>query len=175
MVDTLTPEQRSLNMSRIRSTGNKSTELKMIRAMTENGITGWRRKYPARGKPDFVFPPQKTAVFVDGCFWHGHPTLCRMPSSNVEFWQKKIARNMGRDREVTEFLTRKGWRVIRVWENEVDSPQTIMRLRDALGLCPRRSGGKFGRRADYQAPWALSFEPSGTGVKRLFKLSPRKR
>lgn len=59
-------------MSRVRSKNNKSTELKLIQIFKENGITGWRRNYKVKGHPDFVFLDKKIAIFVDGCFWHGH-------------------------------------------------------------------------------------------------------
>ena len=77
------------------------------------------RKLP--GTPDIVFPKYKTAIFVNGCFWHGHEGCkhFRLPKSNVEFWKEKIERNIARDvRNETE-LKALGWRVIRVWECEI--------------------------------------------------------
>lgn len=119
-------------MSRVRSSGNKSTEHALIKVMRREGITGWRRKYPLIGKPDFVFRKDRVAVFVDGCFWHGHPTRCRLPATNREYWKKKIERNRARDREVTETLGQKGWQVVRIWEHLVNDPDTIQRIRSAL-------------------------------------------
>ena len=75
MVDVFPKERRSYVMSRIRSHGNASTELRLIAVFKELGISGWRRNYPLFGKPDFVFQSEKVAVFVDGVFWHGHPRL----------------------------------------------------------------------------------------------------
>lgn len=76
-------------MQRVRSKGNKSTEIKLIQVFAENGITGWRRNYQVKGHPDFVFPKRKIAVFVDGCLWHGHDCRNTRPSDNQEYWQKK--------------------------------------------------------------------------------------
>jgi DNA mismatch endonuclease (patch repair protein) len=118
-MDNLSPKQRSELMSRVRSSGNLSTELAFIRLMRAAGITGWRRSWPLVGKPDFVFPKSRLAVFIDGCFWHACPKHCRMPSSNREFWERKIGRNQARDRAVARELKRKGWTVIRFWEHDL--------------------------------------------------------
>ena len=59
-------------MRKVKSKKNKSTELRLIDIFKQNGITGWKRNYPVKGHPDFVFLKEKVAVFVDGCFWHGH-------------------------------------------------------------------------------------------------------
>ena len=72
MADIFTHEKRSEIMSQVRSKGNKSTELKLISYFKQYGIKGWRRNYSVKGRPDFIFPDKKIAVFVDGCFWHGH-------------------------------------------------------------------------------------------------------
>ena len=77
------------------------------------------RKLP--GKPDIVLPKYKTAIFVNGCFWHGHEgcKYFRLPKSNVEFWKEKIERNIERDRESMQALFDLGWKVVRVWECEL--------------------------------------------------------
>jgi DNA mismatch endonuclease (patch repair protein) len=71
------------------------------------------------GRPDFVFPDLKLAVFVDGCFWHGCPRHFIRPRGNAAFWRKKIAGNKSRDRIVNRTLRRMGWRVLRIWEHEL--------------------------------------------------------
>lgn len=119
MADTLSKAERSKRMSRIRGSGNRSTELRLMALFKAHGIRGWRRGYPAIGKPDFVFPEPKVAVFVDGCFWHGCPIHCRMPKSRVAFWRSKLAANTARDSRVTRALRRLGWRVLRVWEHDL--------------------------------------------------------
>lgn len=68
------------------------------------------------GKPDFVFASKRLVLFVDGCFWHGCPRHKRIPKSRVRFWENKLARNQIRDRLVNQTLRRLGWRVIRIWE-----------------------------------------------------------
>jgi DNA mismatch endonuclease, patch repair protein len=132
-MDTFSPQKRSWIMAQVKSSGNKSTEMNLHSALRENGITGWRRTYPLFGKPDFVFPEKRVAVFVDGCFWHGHPSKCRMPAANKIYWELKIARNMARDQLVTATLRKKGWKVVRIWEDSVKKESTISRLRKALG------------------------------------------
>lgn len=72
MADIFNDEKRSEIMRKVKSKKNKSTELRLIEIFKQNGITGWKRNYPVKGHPDFVFQKEKVAVFVDGCFWHGH-------------------------------------------------------------------------------------------------------
>ncbi|MCP4423369.1 MAG: DNA mismatch endonuclease Vsr [Chloroflexi bacterium] len=132
MTDTFSKKKRSEIMRAVKSKGNKSTELKMIAVFKELGWKGWRRNYKLFGKPDFVFPKLRVAVFVDGCFWHGHDCRNTKPASNADYWQKKIQRNRHRDRAVTEQLTQKNWRVIRIWEcalkkGELEKLQPIAR------------------------------------------------
>lgn len=106
-------------MRRVRSKRNKSTELRLIAIFREKGLKGWRRNYPLIGKPDFVFPEFKIALFADGCFWHGHNCRNTHPKQNASFWEEKRERNIKRDQEVTAKLIQKGWLVIRVWECEI--------------------------------------------------------
>ena len=121
-------------MAQVKSSGAKSTEERFRSMLRDHRITGWRRNYPLHGKPDFVFPKQRVVVFVDGCFWHGHPEKCRMPETNREYWEKKIGRNITRDRKVTRALREKGWKVLRIWEHKVSDASTLRRLRKALSI-----------------------------------------
>ena len=145
MADIFTQAKRSDVMSRIRSRGNKATELALVRVFRAEGITGWRRHFEIRkaesGKqkfkvrPDFVFPKLRVAVFVDGCFWHGCPKHETRPKNNASFWRKKFARNISRDRLVTRTLRRDGWRVLRIWEHELarrNEARLLRRIRKAL-------------------------------------------
>lgn len=116
--DVFTVAKRSQIMSRVRSTGNASTELKLIAEFKERKITGWRRKSKIFGRPDFIFPKLRIAVFVDGCFWHGHDCRNTKPKDNADYWRAKIERNQRRDRAATERLTELGYRVVRIWECE---------------------------------------------------------
>lgn len=131
-MDTFTPEKRSWIMAQVKSSGSKSTEEKFRVLLRQHGITGWRRNFPLLGKPDFVFPKARLAVFVDGCFWHGHPKKCRMPKTNRDYWEKKIGRNVSRDRAVSRELRTRGWKVLRIWEHRVSDASTLKRLRKAL-------------------------------------------
>ena len=108
---------RSVLMSRIRSAGNATTELRLMKLLRIARISGWRRNYPLPGKPDFVFPASRLAVFVDGCFWHGHRCGRNLtPRRNWEAWVKKIDGNRRRDRRIGRRLRERGWQVVRVWE-----------------------------------------------------------
>lgn len=119
MADVFDVKKRSDIMSKVRSKNNKSTELKLIQIFRENNITGWRRNYPVKGHPDFVFLDKKVAVFVDGCFWHGHDCRNTRPSDNADYWNKKRERNKKHDKEITEMFETRGWTVIRIWECEL--------------------------------------------------------
>ena len=127
--DIFSKAKRSDVMSRICGTGNKGTELRLIQVFRVNGITGWRRRSKLPGKPDFVFPRLKTAVFVDGCFWHGCPKHGTKPKTNAAFWRTKIARNKARDKEVNRLLRAKGWKVMRIWEHELSRKNSSRLLR----------------------------------------------
>jgi DNA mismatch endonuclease (patch repair protein) len=106
-------------MSKVRSKGNKSTEQRLIEVFRKNGIIGWRRNYPVKGRPDFVFTNRHIAVFVDGCFWHGHDCRNTRPKENAEYWMNKRKRNIARDELVTELFKKRGWIVLRIWECEL--------------------------------------------------------
>lgn len=127
-------KSRSRIMSAVRSRGNRSTELRLTTLLRRAGLNGWRRHKPILGKPDFVWVNRRVALFVDGCFWHGCPTCYQAPRHNRTYWRKKLLRNRRRDRLVTRELIESGWRVIRVWECELDAPDALLRtLRVWLG------------------------------------------
>lgn len=106
-------------MARIKGKGNKDTELAMIKILRKYHISGWRRNMPVLGKPDFIFPKQKIALFVDGCFWHGCPKHFKIPQNNRAFWENKIQTNKDRDKYVNKALRKAQWKVVRVWEHEI--------------------------------------------------------
>jgi DNA mismatch endonuclease (patch repair protein) len=144
--DVFSKEKRSVVMARIRSSKNKSTELAFMRMLRAHGFCGWRRGSKLPGKPDFVFVSARTAVFVDGCFWHGCPTHATQPKNNAEFWRRKIAANITRDRRVNRELRSRGWHVLRIWEHELarkNEHRLLARLRRAIPCCDvkRRSAG----------------------------------
>lgn len=119
MSDVFDKQKRSEIMSAVHSKKNKSTELKLIEIFKENNIKGWRRSYPVKGHPDFVFLDLKIAIFVDGCFWHGHDCRNTRPADNADYWQQKRERNITHDKEITALFERRGWKVIRIWECEL--------------------------------------------------------
>lgn len=109
----------------------------MMALMREHGIRGWRRNSVLPGRPDFVFPGRKVAVFVDGCFWHGCPEHGTQPKQNAEFWERKLAANRRRDRRVGRELRSRGWQVVRFWEHDLARKRegrTVGRLRRTLDL-----------------------------------------
>jgi DNA mismatch endonuclease (patch repair protein) len=143
-MDTVSRAMRSAIMASVRGRENLSTELRMMVLWRTTGITGWRRGSKLTGKPDFVFPKLRLAVFVDGCFWHGCPKHGRSPKQNAPFWRKKISRNMERDREVNHALRKLGWRVARIWEHEFsrkNEPKLIRRLLKHLSGARKRENG----------------------------------
>ena len=119
MADVFDKATRSVVMSKVRHKGNKSTELRLIKVFGELGIKSWRRNYLVKGHPDFVFSKRRIAVFVDGCFWHGHDCRNLRPKQNEDFWSAKREKNMARDIAVTEKFQRRGWTVLRIWECEL--------------------------------------------------------
>ena len=144
MPDVFTKANRSEVMSRIRSRGNRDTELALAKLLRRQGITGWRRhqmlrfnvqrpapnversklsvgrwKFSLSVRPDFVFPALRVAVFVDGCFWHACPRHATRPRYHASFWRTKFAANRARDRLVNRSLRARGWRVLRIWEHEL--------------------------------------------------------
>ena len=126
MPDVFTKAKRSQVMSRIRSRGNKETELALVKIFRANKIIGWRRHLEIRKesgrrkfavRPDFVFRQERLALFVDGCFWHGCPKHCNQPANNRAFWFRKLSANKARDSLVTRTLRSANWRVLRIWEH----------------------------------------------------------
>lgn len=114
--DVLTPEQRSLVMSRIRSKDTKP-EMLLRRGLHGRGLRFRLHGADIPGKPDMVFPKYRVVVFVHGCFWHGHGcSLFKWPQTRPGFWKTKINHNMERDRKVRTAVTAAGWRMIIVWE-----------------------------------------------------------
>jgi len=109
---------RSDQMARIR--GSHTTPERLLsRALWRTGLR-YRLHYPAvLGKPDIVFPRERVAVFVDGCFWHGCPDHYVRPRSREDFWARKLAGNVARDCRQTAELAARGWRVCRFWEHMV--------------------------------------------------------
>lgn len=125
-------------MGRVRSSGNKSTEGKLIELLKQKRLIGWRRRHPIFGKPDVTFPNSKVAIFVDGCFWHACPKHGQIPENNSEFWIKKINANKKRDKLVNKTIQKKGWKVLRIWECELKDKKIIRRKINRLSKLLQR-------------------------------------
>lgn len=135
MVDTVTSEQRSWNMSRIKGK-NTNPELLLRSLLHKEGFRFRLHRKDLPGTPDIVLPMYRTVIFVHGCFWHRHPR-CRnatMPSSRLEFWAEKFKQNIERDARNCAALELAGWKVYIVWECELRSEkqETLQRLSESI-------------------------------------------
>jgi DNA mismatch endonuclease (patch repair protein) len=120
-MDRITPQQRSKNMSAIRSTNTKE-EVRLAKALWHLGYRYRKNNRTVFGKPDLTFQKLKIAIFVDSEFFHGKDweTQKDRIKSNIEYWHKKIERNRQRDIEVNNYLELQNWRVIRFWSREIE-------------------------------------------------------
>jgi len=117
---------KSEQMARVRSR-DTAAEVLLRRALWAAGL---RYRVTARklpGTPDVTFGPARTAIFVDGCFWHGCPVHYTKPRANEAFWQEKLRRNRARDAKVDAQLASIGWLPVRLWEHEIyDDLQAVV-------------------------------------------------
>jgi DNA mismatch endonuclease, patch repair protein len=135
--DVFTPEQRAAVMRAVPAQ-DSSAELKVRRLLTAMGLRYRLHRRDLPGSPDVVFPGRRLALFVHGCFWHGHDCRrgARQPKTNAAYWTAKIARNTARDAAVLAALGQRGWRAEVVWECELKN-QTALRARlDAVLSSP---------------------------------------
>lgn len=122
MADVLTAKQRRFCMSRIKSKDTKP-EIMVRKFLFSHGFRYRVNRKDLPGRPDIVLPKYKTVIFINGCFWHGHPgcKYATMPETNKEFWTKKINSNMERDISNVNELIKSGWRVITIWQCQLKS------------------------------------------------------
>jgi DNA mismatch endonuclease (patch repair protein) len=111
------PSHRSWTMAQVKSK-NTTPEMNVRRAAHFLGLRFRLHRADLPGKPDLVFPRWRTALFVNGCFWHSHRNCgrARIPKTNVDYWTKKLLRNAHRDRETVRLLKKSGWRCAVIWE-----------------------------------------------------------
>ncbi len=129
MPDNHSKEVRSMNMSHIRSTNSKPEEI-VRKYLFSKGLRYRKNVRSLPGKPDIVLRKYKTIIFVNSCFWHKHDCgRFVMPSSNIEYWTKKINRNVERDKSNTEQLEAQGWRVLTIWECQLKKKSADDNLR----------------------------------------------
>ncbi|WP_309091392.1 very short patch repair endonuclease [Domibacillus sp.] len=114
-MDNLTPEQRKKVMRSIRS--QSKLENKVTKALWHKGLR-FRKNADLYGKPDIAIQKYKAVVFIDSCFWHNCPRHGHIPTTNEDYWTKKLGRNMKRDLDVTRYYKEEGWCVLRMWEHE---------------------------------------------------------
>lgn len=128
VTDVYSKAKRSNIMSRVK---NKRTtpEEAVAELLRQLGIRYRRNVRRLPGQPDFAIKSAKTAVFVNGCFWHGHTNCKRagLPSTNCEFWKQKIATNKKRDRRSVSRLRKMGWRIVTVWQCRLRRPDQVRR------------------------------------------------
>jgi DNA mismatch endonuclease (patch repair protein) len=123
MTDVLTPEQRRLNMSRIRGRDTKP-EMLLRRALHGRGLRFRLHRRDLPGRPDLVFPRFRAVIFVHGCFWHNHDCpMFKWPATRKDFWSRKIKGNAERDRSARDALLSKNWRVLVLWECALRGPE----------------------------------------------------
>ncbi len=123
---TETPERRSAVMRAVKSR-DTAPEMAVRRLVHSMGYRYRLHRKDLPGKPDLVFPSRKKAIFVHGCFWHGHtcPRGDRLPKTNAAYWTNKIARNRQRYESQRAELCSDGWRVLTVWECETRARDTL--------------------------------------------------
>lgn len=119
MPDKFDEKTRSKIMSQIRS---KNTKIEVIlrQGLWKRNLRGFRLHYNLPGKPDIVYTRKKIVIFVDGDFWHGYNWLVLKKIPPKGYWRKKIRKNILRDKKTKSTLGKQGWKVIRIWEHEIN-------------------------------------------------------
>lgn len=133
MADNLKPEDRLKTMRAVKGKGTR-LEKHLFAMLAGMRVKGWHKNVgDIEGKPDVVFPNEKVAIFIDGCFWHGCPVCKRkLPQSNHEYWERKIKRNIELAAIHNQKLTDQGWTVLRIWEHEVKDKEAMQRIKSSL-------------------------------------------
>ena len=133
MADRVTPKIRSKIMSKIRHK-NTMPELTLRKKLWAEGLKGFRLHWKLPGKPDIVYTTKKIVIFIDGDFWHGYnwKKLGKIPPK--KYWQGKIQKNIDRAKKYNKILRKEGWKVIRLWEHEInkDIGNCIKRIKKIL-------------------------------------------
>ncbi|MGZ8371190.1 MAG: very short patch repair endonuclease [Caulobacteraceae bacterium] len=147
MTDVFTPEKRSDVMRRVKSRGT-SPELKVRRMLWALGARYRLHRKDLPGSPDIVLPARKLAIFVHGCFWHGHDCArgARIPKQNRDYWTGKVARNRARDEGAQMALETLGWRVVTVWECDLKNDAALEARLSAALRTPSSGAPSPGRR-----------------------------
>lgn len=155
-MDVHNQQQRSKNMAAIKASATKD-EVRLAKALWHRGHRYRKNNPKVFGKPDLTFKKYKLAIFVDSEFFHGKDfETKKKPVNNAEFWEKKIARNIERDKEVNEYLNSQGWTVLRFWTTEIkkDLESVIQSIEKQIVL---KKIGRYKRSDDEAFP--LAAEP----------------
>jgi len=145
MTDVYPPEKRSAVMRQVKGKGT-TPELKVRKALTALGARYRLNRKDLPGSPDIVMPGRGLAIFVHGCFWHGHDCArgSRVPKANRDYWLAKVARNKARDLAAVEALAAQGWRVETIWECDLKDDAALRGRLEALlvpnPLIPAKAG-----------------------------------
>jgi DNA mismatch endonuclease (patch repair protein) len=128
-MDTFSKSKRSEIMARVSGKDTKP-EILVRKFLFSKGFRYRKNVKEIPGKPDIILPKYKTIVFIHGCFWHGHKNCeaSQLPTSNVEYWTKKVSSNINRDSTNSQILKNMGWKVIVVWECELKTKYRDNRL-----------------------------------------------
>ncbi len=175
MTDTMTAEQRHRCMSHIRSKATKP-EMKVRRWLWSHGYRYRLNVKSVPGKPDIVLRAYRTAIFVNGCFWHGHgvrleaaqiensklkienTACCKIPTTNREFWVAKIRRNQERDQQNYNILYENGWHVIVIWECQLTPTKIEHTMREVEVLLEENMLALYKKRTSL--PYSFDEEPA---------------
>lgn len=138
MSDVFTPEKRSAVMRRVKGR-DTAPELKVRKALTALGARYRLNRRDLPGSPDIVMAGRRLAIFVHGCFWHGHdcPRGSRVPKTNRDYWTAKVARNVARDARAAAELAAAGWRVETIWECDLKDAGALQARLEALLQAPK--------------------------------------
>lgn len=179
MSDPFTPAERSAVMRKVPGQGS-SAEIKVRKALSALGVRYRLHRKDLPGSPDVVMAGRRLALFVHGCFWHGHACRrgARAPKANADYWAQKIDRNRARDGRVQDELRALGWRAEAIWECELGDPEALKVRLEALlepgrgsdlkdrdaGLCDEDGKSRFqgscgGGRAGLKSKVAVSGSP----------------
>lgn len=118
-MDKFTKSKRSEIMAKVRSRDSR-IEVLFRKEIWKRGFRYSKNSGSRFGKPDLVLPKYKAVIFIDSCFWHGCPRHGTFPTTRPKFWAKKLKRNKLRDKEVNKHYRKKRWKIIRVWEHEIN-------------------------------------------------------
>ena len=125
MADTVSKKKRSEIMSNVKSKDSK-IEVLFRKVLWKKGFRYSKNSSKYFGKPDVVLLKYKTVIFLDSCFWHGCKRHCRIPTVRKKYWVAKMARNKERDKEVSRYYKKKGWKIFRIWEHNLEKENLIV-------------------------------------------------